>query len=333
MSKKKAKNSLRRPLPGDKIPDCLQGCTTASDVLAKIKTLTDRALDQAARFITASVHCDQAKETLANQLKALVPMLREMQEVLSHKSVLHYQFKGLNLPTFTEWAQSFVADAGIQASWSTIKAAMNPNRESAALRSENQIPTSKLQTQRVAFAALAAMELADAFVHDRAPDNALERLGAAGASKADALAVLKRAGVKDTSEFTAATSSAANTSYFHFESQLREDSDGGSKVRPGGFSQLESLLDCVVGPAFHVAFNLDDPDLQAKGFERLVSYLARKWVPFNANLGTMELTVRFAPKEQPNLRREPVEAPALGRALAASTRLLSNAQASAAINQ
>ncbi len=72
----------------------------------------------------------QAKQTRANQLKALVPVLREMQEILSQKSALHYQFAGLNLPTFTDWAKNFVDKAGIQAGWSTIKAAMNPNRES-----------------------------------------------------------------------------------------------------------------------------------------------------------------------------------------------------------
>ncbi len=55
---------------------------------------------------------------------------------------------------------------------------------------------------------------------------------------------------------------------------------------------------------------------------------------FHSNLGTMEITVRFVPKEQPNLRREPAEATALeGRALVAVGRLLSNSQCSAAINQ
>ncbi len=43
MSKKKSKNGSRKPFPGEKIPEYLQGCTTASDVLAKLKTLNDRA--------------------------------------------------------------------------------------------------------------------------------------------------------------------------------------------------------------------------------------------------------------------------------------------------
>ena len=334
MSKNESKNGLSKPLPGEQLPKYLRGCSTADEVRAKLETLNSEALDVAAKFRSADEGVYQAKQTLARQLQALVPVLREMQEILSHKSILHYRFADLDLPTFTEWANRFVAMAGIQASWSTIKAAMNPNRKSPSHRSEGHIPASKLQTQRVGYAALAGIELADSLVHSQDCDDALGRMRAAAASKADVLAVLKRAGVKDTSEFIATNSTVESEMYFHSESQLGEDPAEGSNVRPGGFSQLESLIDRAVGPAFHAAFNLDDPALQASGFERLASYVARKWVPFDANLGTMEFTVRFVPKEKPNLRREPAETPALeGRALVAATRLLSNPQGPAAVDQ
>ncbi len=134
-------------------------------------------------------------------------------------------------------------------------------------------------------------------------------------------------------KFTAAASTDSNDWHSHSDSQFREPPADGSDIRPGGYSQVESLLDRAVGPASRVALNVDDPTLQVAGFERIVSYWARKYLPFNSNLGTMEFTVRFVPKEQPNLRREPVEAPALeGRALVAAGRLLSSPQGSTEVN-
>jgi hypothetical protein len=248
-----------------------------------------------------------------------------MQEILSHKSALHYRFAGLNLPTFTDWAKSFVAEAGIQASWSTIKLAMNPSRKSPSLRSENHIPASKLRSQRVGYAALAGMELADALDRAQDPEDALGRLRAAGASREDILGLLKRAGVKDLPKFTAAGSTPASYFYSRSDSQFREVPTDVTDVRPGSYSQVEIVLDREVGPASRRALNVEDPALQIAGFERLISYWARKWLPFNSNLGTMELSIRFVPKTKPELRREPTEGTALeGRALVPSDRLLSS---------
>jgi hypothetical protein len=332
MSEKKTKNGLRRPLPGEQLPKYLQGCTTTDHVRAKLKTLNDRALAEAAKVRTANQQVRQAEQTLASQIKALVPMLREMQSILSQKSVLHYRFAELNLPTFTDWAKAFVAEAGIQASWSTIKLAMDPRRESPSLRSENHIPATKLQAQRVGYAALAGTELADALVSDRDPEDALGRLRSAGASRQDILDLLRRAGVKDAAKFSS-SSTATNDLYSRSDSQYEESPVGGSDIRPGSYSQVENLLDRAVGPASRVALNVDDPTLQVAGFERIVSYWARKWLPFNSNLGTMEFTVRFVPKAKPELRREEEEAPALeGRALVATGRLLSVSQGTPEVN-
>jgi hypothetical protein len=334
MPKEKSRNGLNKPFPGDKLPRCVEGCTTAAEVQTRVDTLTAHALDLAAQFSIANEGVSKAKRNLAIQLQALAPVLCEMQGILSHKSALHYQFAGLNLPTFTDWAKAFVAKAGIQASWSSIKLAMDPrNRKSPSLRSEGHIPATKLQAQRVGFAALAATELADALERDRGYGDALGRLRAAGASKADILAVLKRAGLKDISEFTATASTAQSDPYLHSTTAREEEAADGSNIRPGGYSQVEALLDRVVGPASRIALNIDDPTLQVAGFERIVSYWARKYLPFNTNLGTMEFTVRFVPRAKPELRREPAEAPALeGRALVAATRLLSNSQGSAVTN-
>jgi hypothetical protein len=44
MPNEKAKNGLRKPFPGEKIPESLKGCTTASEVESKVQTLNARAL-------------------------------------------------------------------------------------------------------------------------------------------------------------------------------------------------------------------------------------------------------------------------------------------------
>lgn len=333
MPKKETKNGSRKPLPGEKLPECLQECETTKDVLKKIESLRARALEEAAKLNLADEGLRRAKQTLDSQLLTLVPMLREMQSILSQKSVLHYRFVDLDLPSFTDWAKAFVSDAGIQASWATIKRAMDPHRKSPALRSEGHIPASKLQSQRVGFAALAGTELADALDRGQDYEDALEQLRAAGASKEDILAVLKRAGIKEMPKFNAAASTTTKRWNPRSDSQFCETTSDVTDVRPGGYSQVESLLDLEVGPASRRALNVEDPALQVAGFERLISYWARKWLPFNANLGTMEFTVRFVPKKQPNLRQESVEASVLeGRALVAPARLLSNSHGSTGVN-
>lgn len=332
MSKKKTGNGSRDPLPGEKLRGCLQECKTAEEVLAKIESLKARALEEAAKLNIADEGLRRAKQTLDSQLLTLVPMLREMQSILSQKSVLHYRFADLDLPSFTDWAKDFVSEAGIQASWSTIKRAMDPHHKSPSLRSEGHVPATKLQAQRVGYAALAGIELADALDWGQATEDAIGRVRASGATKADTLALLKRAGVKGEIEVTAAGSTAAQNSYPRFDSQICESPSDVTDVRPGGFSQVEELLDRVVGPASRIALNIDDSALQIAGFERLISYWARKWLPFNSNLGTMELSIRFVPKAKPELRREPTEATALeGRAMVPSDRLLSSSRGSAEV--
>ena len=73
--------------------------------------------------------------------------------------------------------------------------------------------------------------------------------------------------------------------------------------------QINELADRTVGPAMRVVFNVEDPKLQVAGFENFVSHLARAWVPFDSNLGSMEFSVTFVPKPKPQLNQRKADEP------------------------
>jgi RNA-binding protein YlmH len=124
--------------------------------------------------------------------------------ILSQRGKDHHLFKGLDLPSWTAWAEDFVAEEEIDASWSSIKRAVaecEGGRAPAALRSKRAVPSNKLLRQRIAHAALLGLELKHAFDEGLDHEDALGQLRDLGITKDDILGELKRLGFMEVPDF------------------------------------------------------------------------------------------------------------------------------------
>ncbi len=244
----------------------------------------------------------RSSKTLAVRLERLAPMLTQLQEILSVRGRLHHLYRDQNLMPWEDWAIKYVTDTGIDASWASIKRAMSAYqmRNSGTLRSTKAVPTSKLDMQRICYAALAALELADALELERDCDDALTHLRGSGITKDIILKALKRFGVKEVQQSAVNDQATSYDSGSDSHSRRRDTPTNFGNFRPGAWSQITDLADRAMGPAMRAVLNLDDPMLQIECFKKIVSHLARGWVPFDSNLGTIDLSIRFVPKPSPN---------------------------------
>lgn len=274
----------------------LWGCRTVADILARFDELDKMAIKEAKSV-------QRTHQTLQDQLAQLAPLLLEIQAILSQRGALHKMFTGLELPTWVQWAKQFVESSGIEASWATIKRAMNAcqGRSAPALRSEKAVPSNKLQMQNICHAALCALEIEGALRAGCNPEVALAHLRETGTSKAAIKEALKRLGVKEVLEFTTDSEAASSEFGCGLESRRRDTVPDIASFRPGAWSQITNLVDQVMGPALHTVLTLEDPTLQMENLEKIFSHIARAWVPFDSNLGTIELSIKFLPTPKPKL--------------------------------
>jgi hypothetical protein len=247
----------------------------------------------------------RSSQTLATRLERLAPVLIKMQEILSERGTLHKFYKAQNLPPWEIWATDFVKNTGIEASWATIKRAMSAFslKRAGSLRSKQAIPAAKLQMASICSATLAGLEIAKALESDTDYASALTHIRETGVTRDTVVRALKRLGIKDVQELSEddrAAWSESETGSGTYRQRLENPTNIGN-YRPGAWSQITGLADLTIGPALRDVLTLDDPVLQSECFEKIVSHLARKWVPFDSNLGEMELSVTFVRRPQPKL--------------------------------
>jgi hypothetical protein len=266
------------------------------EVLLDVKVLQASAYREA-RCIARST------KTLAARLERLAPLLVLLQDILSERGRLHRYYKDQKLPRWEDWARTFVAESGIDASWATIKRAMSKYawQRMGTLRTQKAVPSAKLRMQSICYVALVGLELLHALENNLDFDEALTQLHESGVTKDIILAALKQLGIKQAPEFT--KTKTTRSSEFEFRSSLPrwDTSPNTGNFNPGAWSQIADLVDRTVGPEMRNVLNLEDSELQIQCFEKIVSHLARKWIPFNSTFGTMELSIRFVPKPKPKL--------------------------------
>lgn len=239
----------------------------------------------------------QSSETLAAQLTRVCPLLVQMQSLLSQRGKLHRQCKKLGLPSWEEWQYNFVRQSGIEASLSTVKRAMQRFHfgSSAALRTAQSVPAKTLDARRACYAALVALEVAEAFEAGRNLDGLIAKLREMNITKGSMITLLQKLGVKEVPQSSGAPADSEPVQY-----QQPAPSSAGP-CRPGAWSQWAEKVDSMLGPDLRTTLTTD-PDLQIKTLESIYKHLAQKWTPYNPDLMEMEIEVRYVVKPNPKLR-------------------------------
>jgi hypothetical protein len=245
-------------------------------------------------------------KAMAEKLKSLAPLLARVNDLLGQRGLAHKLYKGQELPSWEQWALEFMETTKLHVSFSTIKRAIRKYRfehqEPATIHSQKLISSKNIETQQMCFAALAALEIADARSAGRNFEGALVRLRETGVTRNSILRLLKKLGVNEVPEDFVLYQDLGNVLDSDLATETPAQSIDLDSLKPGSWTQGADIADRTLGPALKMILAIENPELRIQCLEKIVVHIIQKWVSIDANLGHLEIKFNYLAKPRPALR-------------------------------